>query len=78
MKKENIFICPLCNGESAYDEQCRGVLYNGNKMVAIMTNDCHGIPFRRVCSSCYDTIMDEKGYDGEYYTALDENIWEED
>ena len=41
------------------------------------TYDCHGIPFRLVCFECYDKIMDEKGYDGEYYTELDENIWED-
>ena len=35
------------------------------------THDCHGIPFRLVCFDCYDRLM-EKGYDGEYYTALDE------
>lgn len=35
------------------------------------TRDCHGIPFRLVCLDCYEKIM-EKGYDGEYYTELDE------
>ena len=35
------------------------------------TKDCHCIPFRLVCFSCYDKVM-EKGYDGEYYTELDE------
>ena len=38
------------------------------------TYDCHGIRFRSVCPECYDKIMDEKGYDGEYYTELDECI----
>lgn len=36
------------------------------------TRDCHGIPFRTVCRDCYDRIMDEKGYDGEEYSELDE------
>lgn len=38
------------------------------------THDCHGIPFRLVCLDCYDKIMDEQGYDGEYYTEADECI----
>lgn len=37
------------------------------------THDCHGITYRLVCNSCYDTVM-QKGYDGEYYTELDEQI----
>ena len=41
------------------------------------THDCHGIPFRLVCLDCYDKIMDEKGYDGEYYTEADECIDED-
>jgi len=40
------------------------------------TYDCHGIPFRCVCPECYEAIMEEKGYDGEYYTEFDENIEE--
>lgn len=38
------------------------------------THDCHGIPYRLVCLDCYDRIMDDKGYDGEYYTEADECI----
>lgn len=38
------------------------------------THDCHGIAFRKVCLDCYDRIMEEKGYDGEYYTEADECI----
>lgn len=41
------------------------------------TQDCHGIPFRLVCSKCYDKIMEENGYDGEYYTEADECIDED-
>lgn len=40
----------------------------------LFTHDCHGIPFRLVCYECYDKVMEEKGYDGEYYTEADENI----
>lgn len=57
-------LCPVCNQEHE-----RGTMS--------FTYDCHGIPFRLVCSGCYDKIMDSKGYDGEYYTEADENIWEE-
>ena len=39
------------------------------------TKDCYGIPFRLVCYDCYDKLMDE-GYDGQYYTEADENIWD--
>ena len=54
-------ICPICEKEvMRYDMQ--------------FTNDCHGIPFRLVCDDCYEKIMEEKGYDGEYYTELDECI----
>jgi hypothetical protein len=38
------------------------------------TNDCHGITFRLVCNICYETIMNEKGYDGELYDECDENL----
>lgn len=40
----------------------------------LFTYDCHGIPFRLVCWDCYNRVMDEKGYDGEYYTEADECI----
>lgn len=35
------------------------------------TRDCHGITFRLLCWKCYNKAM-AKGYDGEYYTELDE------
>lgn len=41
------------------------------------THDCHGIPFRLVCCECYEKIMEENGYDGEYYTEVDECIDED-
>lgn len=44
------------------------------KDVFMLTYDCHGIPFRYVCPTCYEKIMSEKPYDGEYYTELDECI----
>ena len=53
---------------------CGGIYHRGDM---IFTHDCHGIPFRLVCEHCYDNVMEEKGYDGEYYTELDENIYEE-
>lgn len=55
-------ICPVCKREHVREDM-------------LFTHDCHGIPFRLVCYNCYEKIMDEKGYDGEYYTELDENIW---
>ncbi len=40
-----------------------------------LTHDCHGIPYRYVCEDCWRDIMDsDYGYDGEYYTELDECI----
>lgn len=57
-------LCPVCEG-----------LYERASMQ--FTHDCHGIPFRLVCSGCYEKIMDSKGYDGEYYSEADENIWED-
>ena len=56
-------ICPVCGQEHDREEM-------------LFTHDCHGIPFRLVCYGCYERIMEEKGYDGEYYTELDENIWD--
>ena len=58
---ENKIVCPVCEKE-----------FERNDM--LWTHDCHGIAFRLVCYDCYDKIMDEKGYDGEYYTELDECI----
>lgn len=37
------------------------------------TRDCHGIPYRHACPSCYSKVM-AKGYDGEYYSESDECI----
>ena len=42
------------------------------------TYDCHGIPFRMVCPDCREKIMEEPGYDGEYYDDLDEQIGPEE
>ena len=53
--------CPICGKE----------VRRRNEM---QTYDCHGIPYRYVCPDCYDKTMEEKGYDGEYYTAADECI----
>ena len=51
-------ICPVCGKEVDREDMT-------------FTRDCHGIPFRLVCWDCYDEIMDE-GYDGQYYTSVDE------
>ena len=37
------------------------------------TRDCHGIALRLVCFSCWEKLM-RKGFDGEYYSELDECI----
>lgn len=56
--------CPICGKQVDREEMS-------------WTRDCHGITFRLVCGSCYDKVMGEKGYDGEYYTEADENIYED-
>jgi len=56
--------CPIC-GKKVMRKQME------------RTHDCHGIPFRLVCAACYDRLMEYPGYDGEYYTELDENIEED-
>lgn len=53
--------CPVCGKEV-------------ERVDMTFTHDCHGIPFRLVCFDCYEQIMDDKGYDGEYYTEADECI----
>lgn len=60
MIEKDIRTCPICNKEVERNDMT-------------FTKDCHGIPFRLVCYDCYDELM-EKGYDGEYYTELDECI----
>ena len=66
--------CSKCGKEYQYDEHVQGVRYRQNDVVALRTVDCHGIPFRMVCVDCYNDIENGKGYDGEYYTELDECI----
>lgn len=51
-------ICSNCGREVDRNDMC-------------FTKDCHGIPYRLVCFECYEKLM-EDGYDGEYYTELDE------
>ena len=41
------------------------------------THDCHGIPFRLACPECLDKVMEENGYDGEYYDETQECIDED-
>ena len=57
--EKQLIECPVCNG-----------MFEREDME--FTHDCHGITFRLVCRECYERIMEEKGYDGEYYTELDE------
>ena len=52
-------ICPICEGER-------------RRIDMVWSRDCHGISYRLVCPECWDRILDEKGYDGAYYTAADE------
>ena len=55
----DIRTCPICGKEVERNDMQ-------------YTRDCHGITYRLVCIDCYDEIMDEKGYDGEYYSEFDE------
>lgn len=57
----NKIVCPICGKEFEREEM-------------IWSRDCHGITFRLLCYDCWDKILDEKGFDGEYYTELDECI----
>ena len=59
------------------EEDMRICQYCGNEVPRnsmLFTRDCHGIPFRLVCMDCYEKLM-AKGYDGEYYTEADENLY---
>ena len=53
--------CPVCGGSVRHID-------------LVQTRDCRGIPYRYVCPNCYDNIMEEQGYDGEYYSEFDECI----
>lgn len=59
--EERIMTCAICGREHKRSEMT-------------FSYDCHGIPFRLICYNCYDRVMAEKGYDGEYYTEADECI----
>lgn len=50
----NEFICPNCNRKVDISK-------------TDFTYDVMGIPFRRVCQTCYNDIMNNKGYDGRDY-----------
>ena len=58
-----MFRCAICGSNFPRDEMN-------------FTKDCHCIPFRLVCVSCYERAM-ENGYDGEYYTEADECLDED-
>lgn len=55
---EDIRPCPVCGKEV-------------DRADMNYTRDCHGITYRLVCWKCYEKLM-KKGYDGEYYTEVDE------
>lgn len=59
-EEKDIRVCPVCGKEVERSNM-------------LFTHDCHGIPFRLVCSHCWEKLM-SKGYDGEYYTEADEQI----
>ncbi|MCD8286090.1 MAG: hypothetical protein LUD50_02555 [Clostridia bacterium] len=67
----NIFDNKESSNELCKCEAC-GKMFPRNEM--LFTHDCHGIPFRLVCWNCYESIMEEQGYDGEYYSEYDEEI----
>ena len=60
-KDEELMKCPVCEN-----------YFKRNEM--LFSFDCHGIPFRLICKACNTRIIVETGYDGEYYTELDEQI----
>lgn len=64
MEEKDLRICPECGREVE-----RRDMY--------FSRDCHGIPYRLLCFDCLEKIYEEKGYDGEYYTEADENIYED-
>ena len=59
-KEKDLRICPECGREVERAEMN-------------FTRDCHGIMFRLLCLDCYEKAM-SKGYDGEYYDEMDEQI----
>jgi len=59
-EERDIRVCSVCNNEFDREEMD-------------FTKDCYGIEFRLVCRRCGQKLM-SKGYDGEYYTQLDEQI----
>lgn len=83
MANDRFFECPICGKKIEYhhidsydDPPIAWAISDfkwGYHIAGKFTSDCHGIPYRLVCFNCYDKCM-EKGYDGEYYTELDEQI----
>ena len=64
MDRDSEHKCPICGGTFKRSEMD-------------FTYDCHGIPFRLVCMECWDKQMrGANGYDGEYYTPWEENIYD--
>ena len=65
------------NGYQLHKSPCPVCGKDVRSMDFRQTQDCHGIPMRYVCEDCYSQIMDTRGYDGEEYSELDENIYED-
>ena len=49
-EEKDIRVCPVCGKEVERSNM-------------LFTHDCHGIPFRLVCSRCWEKLM-SKGYEG--------------
>ncbi len=64
MEEKDLRVCPVCEREVERKDMN-------------FSRDCHGITFRLLCWECLEKIYEEKGYDGEYYTEADENIYED-
>lgn len=64
-------------GYMLHKEQCPVCGCGVRHMDLVPTYDCHGIRYRMVCEKCRTRIMDEIGFDGEYYDELDECIDED-
>lgn len=58
---ERLIECPVCKRSFKRDDM-------------LFSFDCRGIPYRLICYECNSDIIEQIGYDGEYYTELDEQI----
>ena len=61
---KEMFVCPICGNKV-------------NKEYTEFTYDICGIPFRKLCKSCANEIMNNKGFDGrDYRNDCCEAIWD--